>query len=256
MGFDVFSSRSSGFMTGTEGKVTYRFDNHKLAIHWINPFVGGNETHCLIDPEQPDFRAVSITGNGNHGAHMRFVIATRPAQLSSPDWRTCVHCKTLVFALDEGRCAARPRGVQSAPSRALRDLIQGRPSGPVEPEAGTEQFGAHEAAGYTFRLPFGVVGPNRQPGWRKCQHCKALFHDGGQARGSCPGRRGGHEPEAEGIDFGLAYGRPPGPSQQDNWRFCGKCRALFYLPHNADGACPGGGTHHAQSESYVLDLNP
>jgi hypothetical protein len=46
---DVFNSRSSGLMTGTEGKAAYRFgDNYKLSIHWMNPFAGGNETHCLV----------------------------------------------------------------------------------------------------------------------------------------------------------------------------------------------------------------
>jgi hypothetical protein len=116
-----------------------------------------------------------------------------------------------------------------------------------------EAFGKHEAVDQGFLLPHGVPGPNRQPDWRKCQHCKGLFYNGGPSRGACPGRRGGHEAAAQSPEFQLVYGRPPGPSRQDNWRFCDKCHGLFYMPRNADAVCPGGGNHHAASESYVLD---
>jgi hypothetical protein len=75
MGFDVFSSRSSGVLTGTEGHVFYQFNGRKLFVHWDNPFVGNNSSDGHVEPDDPHFRVIAITGNGNHGAHMRFIIA-------------------------------------------------------------------------------------------------------------------------------------------------------------------------------------
>jgi hypothetical protein len=75
MGFDVFNSRSSGFLTGTEGHIFYRFNGHKLFVHWDNPFSGNNSSDGHVEPDDPRYRVIAITGNGNHGAHMRFIIA-------------------------------------------------------------------------------------------------------------------------------------------------------------------------------------
>jgi hypothetical protein len=75
MSVDVFSSRSSGVLTGTEGHVFYQFNDRKLFVHWDNPFVGSNSSDGHVEPDDPRFRVIAITGNGNHGAHMRFIIA-------------------------------------------------------------------------------------------------------------------------------------------------------------------------------------
>lgn len=41
---------------------------------------------------------------------------------------------------------------------------------------------------------------------------------------------------------------------QDQWRWCNKCQALFYGPHQALSGCPKGGTHEGgQSGNYVLN---
>ena len=52
-GFDLFTSRSSGFATGTEAYVTYRFGDHKFTVHWSNPWIGGNSSDCSIEPNDP-----------------------------------------------------------------------------------------------------------------------------------------------------------------------------------------------------------
>jgi hypothetical protein len=115
-----------------------------------------------------------------------------------------------------------------------------------------ERFGKHEAAGYYFRLPYGIAGPRRMADWRKCTYCKGLFYNGG-TKGVCPGRRGGHIAEAVSSEYQLVYGRSAGPAQQDNWRFCDKCHGMFFLPQNAAAVCPAGGNHRGGSDSYVLD---
>jgi hypothetical protein len=86
MSADVYGSRSSGFLTGTEGHVFYRFNGHKFFIHWDNPEVGGNSSDSHVEPDDPRFAVLSITGNGNN-SHTRFIIAevtqlpqTRPVQ--------------------------------------------------------------------------------------------------------------------------------------------------------------------------------
>lgn len=279
----LFTSQSDRPLTGTQGHVKYHVDNEGTLFHleWNVPYAGANESLCRVEGGRENYYITKYsTGGGNTKVRMRFMIGER-ARLnpkSSPDWRTCGNCKTLFFALDEGHCAARPLGIESAPSDFFKHVIhghtEGHPAGDqehaahghpaghlpgVDPSGGSQLFGKHEAVGYYFRLTFGdpsrpiLRGPNRQEDWRTCVHCKVLFYNGWHTKGVCPGRRDGHMAEAEGLEFQLVYALPPGPSQQDNWRFCDKCCGLFFLPHNADAVCPAGGNHHANSSSYVLD---
>jgi hypothetical protein len=295
----LFTSQNGHPLEGTSGNVQYRVDDDGTLFHieWDNPLVGENECDCRVDGAHIDFYLVDhVNGGGNTGAKMRFLLGERAdTNKKESDWRTCGRCKTLVFALDDGHCAAhdlgivaapsdyddviarpsdtgvetappggfggliaggRPShaGVEAAPSPEMLDQVQ-RHTGP-DPDprtAGMEQFGKHEPAGYTFQLPYGFPGPNREEGWRKCAHCKGLFYDGEDSKGVCPGRRGGHQAESNGHEIQLRLGVPPDPSQQSDWRFCDQCFGLFYLPHNADGICLAGGSHHANSDSYVLD---
>lgn len=276
----VFSSQSDRPLTGTQGNVRYHVDDEGTIFHleWNVPFVGGNESHCRVEGRRAGwYIANSITGGGNTRAPMRYMIGegARANKKSSPDWRTCAKCKLLCFALDDGHCAGHPLGITSAPSddmlrqaQAPRTPLPGGlqrrrlggegspPPPPPPPEtAAMPLFGKHDAAGHSFCLPFGVSGPNREGGWRTCAHCRALFWAASEPQGVCPGRRGGHVVEAGAHEFQLVRGVPPGPLQQDNWRFCDKCYGLFYFPHNADAACPAGADHHAHgpSGSYVLD---
>jgi|SRR5271167_3196347 len=74
----IFSARSSGVLTGVEGHVTYTIDDgrgSKFTVNFDNPEGGGNSCSCGVDsPISNTYFSNSITGNGNHGAHMRFVI--------------------------------------------------------------------------------------------------------------------------------------------------------------------------------------
>jgi hypothetical protein len=62
--------------------------------------------------------------------------------------------------------------------------------------------------------------------------------------------------------FWLAESPPPPPKDgqvdniisQTDWRYCHKCKGLFYGPEEADSKCPDGGTHDSsQSGNYVLE---
>jgi hypothetical protein len=278
----LFTSQSNGFLTGTSGSVQYRLDDEGTIFHleWSNPFLGDNESHCRVEGPHADFYLTnSVTGGGNTRAHQRYMLGEKAdAAPRHRDWMTCAACKGLVHSLAGGHCPARPLGMRSAPSaeqvermvtplpgglrgapsaaelRAVQGLppLPEEPREPANPEAGSELFGKHETAGYIFQLPYGVNGPNRQGGWRKCGRCQALFNDGG-GRGRCPGRHGGHAAEAEGIEYYLPYAMPLRPAEQDNWRYCDRCGGLFFFPQNGEGLCAAGGSHHAASESYVLE---
>ena len=281
---EMFTSQSDGFLTGTQGSVQYRVDGEGTIFHleWSNPFIGDNECLCRVEGGRPDdYVTGTVNGGGNTNVHMRFMIGEKAdASPRQRDWMSCKNCKTLFSALDEGHCAARPLGIVSAPSDSVRDLIQAQhPAGvssapsdflrqaaqgqadrippvptPADPTAaGMELFGNHEATDDTFQLPHGIPGPHRQGSWRRCTSCEGLFHNGQEVKGVCPGHRDGHVADTEGHNFYLVYGRRPGPSQQDNWRYCDKCCCLFFLPQNGDSVCPAGGNHHANSESYVLE---
>ena len=55
MSFDVFTSRSSGVLTGTEGHVRYRFNDRTMVVHWDNPFIGSNSSDGNVDPPDHAF---------------------------------------------------------------------------------------------------------------------------------------------------------------------------------------------------------
>ena len=48
----------------------------------------------------------------------------------------------------------------------------------------------------------------------------------------------------------------PGPGTQTGWRYCIKCKGLFYGPEQQQSMCPRGGTHDgSHSHSYTLGFD-
>lgn len=43
---------------------------------------------------------------------------------------------------------------------------------------------------------------------------------------------------------------------QRNWRFCAKCRSLFYNEGGNNGVCPAGGAHVARGWDFYLLADP
>jgi hypothetical protein len=245
----LFAHASEGFLTGTEGWVKFRIDDEGTSFHlqWVNPFVGENESSCRVEGTHADWDVThSFTGGGNKAAHQRFLLGERAAfGPRQSDWRICGKCKVLFFALDQGVCPANAIDTGAVDGSGNPVLIQG----------------AHEAAGDTFQLSFGISGPSREAGWRKCGQCKELFYNGNITKGACPGRplagmhvsSIGHVVDTNSPDFLLVFGIPPRPGQQNDWRVCKECLGLFFLPQNADGDCPAGGIHDPTHVNYVLD---
>ncbi|MFI0743461.1 CAP domain-containing protein [Streptomyces sp. NPDC021100] len=142
------------------------------------------------------------------------------------DWRSCGKCQVLTYDgfLTKGPC----------------------PAG-----------GVHKAWGFNYDMWGGDQAPVETPvvqvNWRHCGACHAFFYDGFSDKGQCPAG-GGHQ--AAGWYFGNYHGpltSPPSPREQGDWRYCGKCHALFFdgLPTNK-GRCPAGGGHEAAGWTFVL----
>jgi hypothetical protein len=117
--------------------------------------------------------------------------------------------------------------------------------------------GAHDPSGFNFFLPIGSDDlPHGQSDWRCCIKCAGLFFYGDTtAPGLCP-RGGSHDP-GNTLHFVLPIAMPELPQAQANWRYCGKCRALFYDGLPFKGSCPGGGPHVSTGFNFTLphDIN-
>jgi CubicO group peptidase (beta-lactamase class C family)/phage-related protein len=117
--------------------------------------------------------------------------------------------------------------------------------------------GNHSAQGFDFYIEYdsNERNPIQQFKWRFCNKCFTMFWHGPDRTqkifGVCPKDGGSHVPQ--GYDFGLFYTNetqrnpPLGPNYQPDWRFCGKCNALFYHGYRSatgTGVCPKDGKGH------------
>lgn len=75
----LWGAASTGFLVGVEGYVTYGIDDgagSKFIVHFDNPEVGGNSSDCSVINTAISnvYWTRSITGSGNNGAQMRFIL--------------------------------------------------------------------------------------------------------------------------------------------------------------------------------------
>jgi hypothetical protein len=95
----------------------------------------------------------------------------------------------------------------------------------------------------------------RQENWRWCHKCQGLFFAGPDERtpmrGTCPAGSGGHSRDQSG-NYVLTLNSAPF-NTQPQWRFCSKCRVLFFSG-NPGSKCPvDGGAHSgAGSGNYAV----
>ncbi len=108
----VFGAGSSGVLVGVEGYVTYDIGDgagSKFIVHFDDPEVGGNSADCSVisSPIPNIYFTKSIAGNGNNGAHMRYILG----RLNPP------------FSLRAFLNNTRPSGFNpNAPTTSLRSL--------------------------------------------------------------------------------------------------------------------------------------
>ena len=93
-----------------------------------------------------------------------------------------------------------------------------------------------------------------QQDWRFCAKCMAMFWNGAPDKGRCPAG-GGHV--AQGFQFAIHYDSNRGGADQSqyDWRFCTKCKAMYWDGAPNKGRCPAGGGHLAQGFNFGLNFN-
>jgi hypothetical protein len=97
-----------------------------------------------------------------------------------------------------------------------------------------------------------------QSTWRFCNDCFVLFFIGVSPinSGVCPAG-GGHNILPQSGDYALLLNPDRDfdtlVTGQHNWRFCNKCRGLWFNGRPTNGVCPAGGSHtSAGSGDYSL----
>jgi hypothetical protein len=107
-----------------------------------------------------------------------------------------------------------------------------------------------------------------EAGWRKCSRCLSLFLDETlvwansntvylQQVAPCPAPGKGylgpyHEADTS-VKYYMEKNNFSDSSLQTGWRYCSKCRGLYFGGHATKGKCPGGGTHdNSDKGNYAL----
>jgi uncharacterized repeat protein (TIGR01451 family) len=153
---------------------------------------------------------------------------TVTVSLEQPGWKWCHKCEGLFY------------GPQQAVSRC--------------PEDGGTHDGTYSWDYSLFHTQAQFSG---QADWKWCHKCKGLFYGPQQPFSRCPAT-GTHD-----GTYSWSYYLPSqqtGSSvpftTQEQWRWCHKCRGLFYGPHAALSFCPATGRHEVGgSWNYKLKAN-
>jgi len=157
-----------------------------------------------------------------------FEVNTRPgapAIQQQDDWRHCHRCTALFWAGQR-----ETAGICPADGQPHDKTVSGN-----------------------YTLMHDVTADPGQHDWRFCTKCNVLYFSGGaETSGVCPAG-GQHGNRSASGDYSLAYDSPSAPGQAE-WRWCGKCAALFHAGASATaGTCPGGGAHEKTfSSDYTL----
>ena len=89
-----------------------------------------------------------------------------------------------------------------------------------------------------------------QNGWRWCGKCQGMFFALGSTLGVCPAGDAHTDATSGSLAFFIPHGIAGDGSNQEGWRWCGKCQGLLF---SSGGACPAGGAHDTTSSfNYVL----
>jgi hypothetical protein len=163
-------------------------------------------------------------------------------QMGDPtQWRYCQNCHGMFY---DGKAE---KGVCSAANTAA-NFLGSKLKGHVA-----------QPGSYKFVLPQNVQAKGTLQGnWRFCMKCSALFYNGFGSKGRCAGI-GEHQADTS-WELCLPHHLDPRvlaepytqKHSQQEWRFCGKCYALFYNGYGQKGQCPAGGEHLAHGWNFAL----
>ena len=217
-----------------------------------------------------------------------YTLSDDPQALGEPNWKFCRKCHALFFDTQGSRCPVTTPTNQHDPSasgnyRIIKNVssdpgqhgwrfcsnCKGMFFGNATQSKCPFQGGPHVAgssADYSLHMSY----EDHQRDWRYCTRCKGLFLKTDASNGVCAAG-GGHlllgNNFIPGNNYILAMdvspvnatGQqvptwPPNfPGWHANWRYCYKCRLLFYGPDTERSVCPAGGPHFGGSQpTYYL----
>jgi endonuclease/exonuclease/phosphatase family metal-dependent hydrolase len=155
------------------------------------------------------------------------------------DWRFCNNCYSLFWRQGDNHCPANDGG-----------------RGPhYYPEGGSFNYalvhdmapGDHNENIYHY-----------QSGWRWCSNCGGLFYEPEAKNSICPATNSNHNFWVE--NYALLYDcNSPTSHSQDGWRYCTKCKGLFFGGFIGKGVCPvtdANGNQHEYIESWFNYILP
>ncbi len=118
--------------------------------------------------------------------------------------------------------------------------------------AGLWALGA--ACGGAVALPAWAAVEGTQRRWRFCGKCSVMHYDDPRRPGRCAADGGAHAALGHlfKIDYSDARRQTPPVAKQYDWRFCGKCHAMFFSNPRHAGRCAGGGAHAATGFMFGL----
>lgn len=220
---DGFSSMDTGLFTGAIGAMTYQAEANAVAyrITWANPWAGTNECSNTVYGPMAPWQAPTCSAGGGDDAE--FVYSFRSVAFQD-NWRFCNKCASLTSP-----------GPNSCPAGGMHDT----------------------STSFNYGLEIDNSNQWRQHGWRNCPKCQGIWHTGpnGDLHGPCPA---GGIHESGPIDYGIAHDvQVNGPWGQSEWRFCNRCRCLWWGGNGVIGACTAGGGHSKDgSGNYSLGYIP
>jgi hypothetical protein len=185
----------------------------------------GTPTDPNLDPDPHFFRGRNVT-----------TVVTSPIYFRQDGWRICGKCQGLYF---ESLTVFPP--VLNSASVCPTDLGPHSRGG-----SGNYQL-------VSSQIPKPV---NAQSNWRWCQKCGILFYP--NAGSKCPADGFAHDPTSSGdympildIDDASNLGQA-----QSQWRYCSKCKGMFFGPNKAISVCPVSSQHDdSESGNYFLKVN-
>lgn len=229
----VFGSRNSSPLTGTNGWIEYSTDDGAM-FHcgWSNPFIGDGVAEGRIEGvNAPRYGMRYFCSTGNTNSKRRWVIFPLREVKEQSGWASCKRCKTLFFNGwndNKGRCSKVTLQDWQNPLRRAG-------------EHHNIQVPHDPSGSFDYVLNHGAPPLGHEEGnWCSCRKCNSLFWNGEAYKGRCPAG-GNHEAEGS-FDYIVTVNAvPPQAPAQDGWRWCTKCRVLFYSgdPNNL-GDCPRG----------------
>jgi hypothetical protein len=163
-------------------------------------------------------------------------VTSSPIYYRQDGWRNCGKCQGLYFDSTSGSPPVRNTGVC-----------------PVDGQGHSQGGGGN----YQLLANFVPAPPTAQQNWRWCRKCSIMFYP--NPGSVCPADHSTHDGSVSAnympilnTDDASNLGQA-----QSQWKYCSKCKAMFFGPNKASSKCPSDNGNHDDSISgnYLLKVN-